>query len=408
MNNSSVFIEKGGAVLNKYKIIDSLASTPNSELELAYDEANKRLCVIKKIIKGEAEPYLSFIDINHPNLARIYEVDTQDNTVVMEYVEGAALPPDRLMTENEVRRIGVSLCLALDELHKRNIIHRDIKPSNIIMTNNGNIKIIDYGTARVYKEGKGGDTRILGTKGYAPPEQFGFGQTDFASDIYNVGVTMLRLLTGGIDEQSLNGYNGALKLIIKKCMNVDPAMRFSSADELRRALLGEVPTKKRKKSKLYTLNKIIVIVFGFLCLLGALTNLSELMKSDAERSEEAAAQIQAYSGWFTDESSPVGASSLRLEPYKEGDLYNLKAYVKVTKHNGVAENERVKVTLELFDKNRRTLGSCLITGVVGSESFKVIDGVLTDVKFDDGEYTINDGKISTIQITDAETEPYYN
>ncbi len=399
--------------MNQYRTIDYLASTPNSELELAYDETNRRLCVIKKIINGEVEPYLSFLDINHPNLARIYEVDTQDNTVVMEYVEGAALPPDRLMSENEVRRIGISLCLALGELHKRNIIHRDIKPSNIIMTNNGNIKIIDYGTARVYKEGKGGDTSIFGTKGYAPPEQYGFGQTDFASDIYNVGVTMLRLLTGGIDEQSLNGYNGALKPIIKKCMSVDPSMRFSSADELRQALLGEIPATAHKKSKFYI---IFVAAIAVLCVFGVLSSLPGLVKSILEPNaaetniESLAEAIEIDSSGFNDAVFPLGVSSVRVQPYKWSNGYSLEGYslrlfAKVTQNNPEIASGRAVLTFEFLDGNGTVLGNDQISTYLDAGESDVIDDIIS-ISYDDGAFCCNGGKVSKIKLTKAELTPF--
>ncbi len=397
--------------MKKYKIIVSLTSTPNSELELAYDEANKRLCVIKKIIKGEAEPYLSFLDINHPNLARIYEVDTRDNMVVMEYVEGTALPPDRLMTENEVRRIGVSLCLALGELHKRNIIHRDIKPSNIIMTNDGNIKIIDYGTARVYKEGKGGDTRILGTKGYAPPEQFGFGQTDFASDIYNVGVTMLRLLTGGIDEQSLNGYNGALKPIIKKCMNVDPAMRFSSADELRRALLGEFPAKKRKRSKFSMFWKTCAIIIVAICAYGVIRNLPDMLDDiilpimPDSVFENSASTIEIDTSEFNDSTFPIGVSSVRIQPYTSLNRYYLNIYAKITQNNPEIASGRAVLTFEFLDGNGTVLGNDQISSGINVGESDVIKET-TDIVYDDRAFRCSGGKVSKIKLTKAELTPF--
>ena len=397
--------------MNQYRTIDYLASTPNSELELAYDETNRRLCVIKKIINGEVEPYLSFLDINHPNLARIYEVNTRDNTVVMEYVEGAALPPDRLMTEDEVRRIGISLCLALGELHKRNIIHRDIKPSNIIMTNNGNIKIIDYGTARVYKEGKGGDTRILGTKGYAPPEQFGFGQTDFASDIYNVGVTMLRLLTGGIDEQSLNGYNGTLKPIIKKCMNVDPAMRFSSADELRRALLGEFPAKKRKKSKFSMFWKTCAIIIVAICAYGVIRNLPDMLDDiilpvmPESIFENSANTIEIDTTEFNDSTFPIGVSSVRIQPHTSLNKYYLNIYAKITQNNPEIASGRAVLTFEFLDGNGTVLGNDQISTYLDAGESDVIDDIIS-ISYDDGAFCCNGGKVSKIKLTKAELTPF--
>ena len=82
------------------------------------------------------------------------------------------------------------MCDGLKELHEQKIIHRDIKPSNMILQADGRIRLIDFDAARIFKDNKATDTELLGTKDYAPPEQYGFGQTDPRSDIYSLGVTI--------------------------------------------------------------------------------------------------------------------------------------------------------------------------------------------------------------------------
>lgn len=97
------------------------------------------------------------------------------------------------LSESEAQEILLQMCDGLKELHAQKIIHRDIKPSNMIMQGE-RIRLIDFDTARIFKDGKDSDTKLLGTKGYAPPEQFGSGQTDPRSDIYSLGVTIKKLL----------------------------------------------------------------------------------------------------------------------------------------------------------------------------------------------------------------------
>ncbi|MBR4904092.1 MAG: protein kinase [Selenomonadaceae bacterium] len=129
------------------------------------------------------------------------------------------------------------MCDGLKELHEQKIIHRDIKPSNMILQGE-RIRLIDFDAARIFKEGKESDTKLLGTKGYAPPEQFGHGQTDNRSDIYSLGVTMKTLLGENCD--------GRLKKILDKCTELDPKNRFQNVDELKLALTADEPRSHKK------------------------------------------------------------------------------------------------------------------------------------------------------------------
>ena len=124
-------------------------------------------------------------------------------------------------------KILIELCDALDALHSAKIVHRDIKPSNIIITKDEHIKLIDFDASRIEKVVKDRDTQILGTEGFAPPEQFGFSQTDSRSDIYSFGVTMNLLL----------GENSApFNKIIKKCKALDPDDRYDSISAVKTAI----------------------------------------------------------------------------------------------------------------------------------------------------------------------------
>ncbi len=163
--------------------------------------------------------------------------DSDDRLILVEeYVSGKNLH-EVLLTEGklsaqQVRKIFVQLAQALELLHRAGILHRDIKPSNIILQSDGRVKLIDFGAARLAYEEKESepkeqDTRLLGTRGYAPPEQYGFGRTDARSDIYALGKTMGELLG-----QEL----GSLSAVLDKCCCLDPASRYQSAGELLAAL----------------------------------------------------------------------------------------------------------------------------------------------------------------------------
>ncbi|HEY7357236.1 MAG TPA: protein kinase, partial [Ktedonobacterales bacterium] len=142
--------------------------------------------------------------LDHKNLPRFYDQFQEEDRyyLVMEYIEGETLE-DRLeregkgLPETDVLDWAEQLCSVLTYLHERRppIIFRDLKPGNIMVTKQGQAKLIDFGIARIFRSDKTHDTQVLGTPGYAPPEQYGKGQTDPRSDVYALGVTLHQLLT---------------------------------------------------------------------------------------------------------------------------------------------------------------------------------------------------------------------
>ncbi len=144
--------------------------------------------------------------LRHPNLPRVYEQFSEDarHYLVMEFIDGETLE-HRLgaangagLPEAEVLGWARQLCSALSYLHSQRppIIFRDLKPSNIMVSRAGEIKLIDFGIARVFAPGRTRDTQVLGTPGYAPPEQYGKAQTDARADIYALGATLYQLFSG--------------------------------------------------------------------------------------------------------------------------------------------------------------------------------------------------------------------
>lgn len=273
--------EIGSVIDGKYEILREIGHGGMSVVYLAMDtHLNKQWAVkeIKKKGSGKNDEIIvnSLLAeanlmkrLDHAALPRI--VDIIDNGVtiyvVMDYIEGESL--DKILNEYgaqpEELVIGwaMQLCDALAYLHaqKPPIIYRDMKPANIMLKPEGNIKIIDFGIAREYKEQSLADTTVLGTKGYAPPEQYS-GQTDARSDIFALGMTMHHLLTG-IDPRSGEAYapvrmwnpelSEGIELIIDKCVEPAPENRYQNCSDLLYDL--EYPDlitrgyKKRQKRK---------------------------------------------------------------------------------------------------------------------------------------------------------------
>lgn len=199
---------------------------------------------IKKILSPEN--YYIFIklkELSSSYIPEIYEIlKFEDELVIIEeYINSSTL--DELLTKNKtlpessVIEYSIDLSNILDILHNSEppIIHRDIKPSNIMIDNTNKLKLIDFDVSRTHKEDTSNDTVILGTHGYAAPEQFGFSQTDARTDIYSLGITINVMLTGEFPTTKI--HTGKLSAIINKCIKFDPDRRFQNAKELKDELL---------------------------------------------------------------------------------------------------------------------------------------------------------------------------
>lgn len=146
--------------------------------------------------------------------------------------------------------LGQKLCKLLERLHglEEPVIHRDIKPENIILNSEGEPGLIDFGIARTYKEGQGSDTMFMGTRNTAPPEQYGYAQTDRRADVYSLGVTLCWMLTGSYRPEALEQADcpEKLKQCLRKATAFDPQNRYGTAGELGRALSVSLKPSRRK------------------------------------------------------------------------------------------------------------------------------------------------------------------
>ena len=194
--------------------------------------------------------------LNHPNLPSFtgFFSENQRYFLVMEYIDGLTL--EDLLERNrgpfsERRVLGWArqLCDVLEYLHSQNppIIFRDMKPGNVMLTRNGHIKLIDFGIARFFRPTGAHDTQLLGTPGFAPPEQYGKAQTDVRSDIYSLAMTLFQLLTNtfpdtGFGLKDIRSTYPQISPVVARALEKAAALeqeeRFSSIAEFRNALLG--------------------------------------------------------------------------------------------------------------------------------------------------------------------------
>src|SRR6266849_3357792 len=194
--------------------------------------------------------------LNHPNLPAFTDFCTEGarHFLVMEYIDGSTLE-DLLERNNgpfsEPRVLGWArqLCDVLEYLHSQQppVIFRDMKPGNIMLTRSGRIKLIDFGIARLFRHSGSQDTQLLGTPGFAPPEQYGSAQTDERSDIYSLAMTLFQLLTRSISENGFGLTNvhtnfphisPPVARALEKATTLRPEDRYESIVVFRRALLG--------------------------------------------------------------------------------------------------------------------------------------------------------------------------
>ena len=259
-------LEIGSVIDGKYKILNVVGKGGMSVVYLAMNERANKQWAIKEVRKDGMQSFevvkqnlVAETDLlkklNHPHLPSIIDVIDCDDTflIVMDYIEGnplsKALETSGAQNQDDVIEWAKQLCDVLGYLHSRKppIIYRDMKPSNVMLKPDGNVMLIDFGTAREFKYSSVADTTCLGTQGYAAPEQFGgHGQTDARTDIYCLGATMYHHVTGHkpatppYEMYPIRQWNpmlsSGLEEIILKCTQRNPEDRYQSCAELLYAL----------------------------------------------------------------------------------------------------------------------------------------------------------------------------
>jgi eukaryotic-like serine/threonine-protein kinase len=195
-----------GQIIGKYKILSTIGSGGFGTVYLAEDTWIDKKVALKVPHKqgvdfGELlrEPRM-LATLNHPNIVTVLTAEKQENIffIVMEFVPGETL--EAMITREGALDVSRALdytCQvvnAMDHAHRQGVLHRDLRPSNVLVTDNGLLKVADFGTSRFLEIAAHGTT-VIGSPPYMAPEQF-HGKAVFASDIYSLGVTMYQMLTG--------------------------------------------------------------------------------------------------------------------------------------------------------------------------------------------------------------------
>ena len=253
----------------RYVVMQTIGQGGMAAVYQARDTRKGTLCAIKEMslstvtIDERPQAIQNFLAeakilsrLNHVNLPAFTDFFTEDSRhfLVMEYIDGNTLEElldrnGRSFSERRVLGWARQLCDVLEYLHSQQppVIFRDMKPGNVMLSRTGRIKLIDFGIARLFKGSGSQDTQLLGTPGFAPPEQYGSAQTDERSDIYSLAMTLYQLMTCSISEKGfgLSDVHSKFPHIsppVARALEKATAMRvedrYESIVVFRRALLG--------------------------------------------------------------------------------------------------------------------------------------------------------------------------
>lgn len=232
--------------MDDYKIISTL--NEEHKVYLVQSEFTKQVYVQKILDVYNIHVYEHLYQNPIAGIPRIIDFYEQDNTLVVieEYISGTSLQEKIDHSDlfiSDIQDYMLMLCNILESLHamKPPIIHRDIKPSNIIITSYNYAVLLDFNAAKQFSSEAPSDTVLLGTPGYAAPEQYGFGSSSPLTDIYSLGIVLKEMM------ESLSSANSSFinvyQLIINRCTQLSPAARYQSIAALKKAIL-EMTDKK--------------------------------------------------------------------------------------------------------------------------------------------------------------------
>ena len=221
----------------EFELVRRMKESTRGSVDLLRHKATGFRFVLRHFT-GSAEVYRKLLDYSCPNLPVTLEVASreEEHLVLEEYIQGDTLDfllKDSRFTPNETKKIITQVCKALWVLHSVGAVHRDVKPENIMLRGDEAV-LIDFDAARLYKPEGAADTQVLGTTGFAAPEQYGLSQTDRRADIYAVGILMNVMLTG--EHPSRRLAPGRLGRVVERCTQVSPDKRYPDVIKLMEAL----------------------------------------------------------------------------------------------------------------------------------------------------------------------------
>lgn len=382
----------GQIIDDKYEILKLIGQGGMSRVYLAMDKRLNKQWAIKEIEKRAKDKNNEIViqsaiaeanlikQLDHPAIVRIVDIiDNGDVIYIIEdYIEGetlsSVLETQGAQPQELVIEWALQICEALEYLHTRKppIIYRDMKPANVMIKPDGNIKVIDFGIAREYKDQSLADTVSLGTKGYAAPEQFGGkGQTDARTDVYCLGVTLYHLLTGQnpceppYEIYPIRHWNpqlsAGLEAIIQKCTQLNPDDRYQSCAELLYALhhYEEYGAAYRARQRKKLNSFIMTACASLLCVCIGIFGL--IMRTATNNADYTQNILSAEKATGIEEKveflkNAIKIKPLQLEQTEEGIENPYKMLIDTYKSDGafsVAEEEVFKNIIRSYDEQKQ-------------------------------------------------------
>ena len=221
----------------EFEEVRLLKESPRGSVRLIRHNAGGKQFILRRF-QGNGEVYRRLLSCSCRYLPLVYEAAEQDgeNIVIEEFVQGDTLDfllKEALFSPQETKQTVKQLCHGLWVLHSMAAVHRDIKPENVILRGSDAV-LIDFDAARLHKPEAEADTQILGTTGFAAPEQYGLGQSDTRTDIYSLGVLMNVMLTGQHPSKRLA--EGHMGRVVQRCTQVNPEKRYKDVLHLMEAI----------------------------------------------------------------------------------------------------------------------------------------------------------------------------
>lgn len=411
---------KGQVIDGKYEILTQIGQGGMSKVYLARDKRLNKQWAVKEIQKKGNDKNSGVISqsaiaeanlikrLDHAAIVRIVDIiDTEDVVFIVEdFIEGETLntilEKEGAQPQELVIDWAMQICEALEYLHTRKppIIYRDMKPANVMLKPDGNITIIDFGIAREYKDQNLSDTIIMGTKGYAAPEQFGGkGQTDARTDVYCLGVTLYHLVTGHnpceppYEIRPIRQWNPqldpGLEAIIEKCTLADPADRYQSCAELLYALQhyqeNGAAYRARQKNKLK-----LFIAAASACVLFAIVGVTGLaMRTQTNDSDYRQNIVRAEKAASSSEKADYYSKAIDIKPQENEAYFGM---IEAFKDDASFTVEEEKMFMSKINANINELRQ---TANYGDLAFEV--GKLYWHYYDYGNAATNDNQITRMK-----------
>ena len=256
---STVVESNGGGKPRRYRIIKKIGQGGMGIVYQAEDSVLNRVVAYKVLppsVKEQPKVLASFLreariaaSLSHPNIVAVYDAGHEEGDlyIVMEYVDGISLK-ERLqqvapLPHDEFMHVALQLCQGLAYAHRHKVVHRDIKPANVMLGRDGQIKIMDFGLAKVVSDALADRTSVKGTPLYMAPEQVTGDQVDHQSDIYSLGCTLYRMATGRPPFTGGDLYYHHLHTAPEPPVSINPNL----SPQLNRLLLTCLAKKKRER-----------------------------------------------------------------------------------------------------------------------------------------------------------------